>query len=168
MDTDTHRWKACQAPSYGYPLRDERHYNLCLSVFICGSKCLAPVFWPGHFSLGVGVKALRRVDAEADEELQKSAVESARKLCQKTGINLAGFDFLFSSESEERTPMFLEINYFFGRRGLGGSEKFYELLNHEIKKWLNSLGYWCGCSSSHLPRNEKIVDGITGLTWFCK
>jgi len=49
---------------------------------------------------------------------------------------MAGFDLLFSSERKNRTPLFLEINYYFGRRGLGGSERFYEILNTEITKWL--------------------------------
>ena len=30
----------------------------------------------------------------------------------------------------------LEINYFFGRKGLGGSDAYYEILNEEIDKWL--------------------------------
>jgi ribosomal protein S6--L-glutamate ligase len=31
----------------------------------------------------------------------------------------------------------LEINYFFGRRGLGGSDAFYEILKREINTWLS-------------------------------
>ncbi|MBU4419623.1 MAG: hypothetical protein KKH84_01295, partial [Proteobacteria bacterium] len=58
---------------------------------------------------------------------------------KKTGINLAGFDFLFSSEVNIKEPLFLEINYFFGRKGLGGSEKYYKILESEIQKWIESL-----------------------------
>jgi ribosomal protein S6--L-glutamate ligase len=32
----------------------------------------------------------------------------------------------------------LEINYFFGRRGLGGSDAFYEILKSEIDNWLST------------------------------
>jgi ribosomal protein S6--L-glutamate ligase len=32
--------------------------------------------------------------------------------------------------------MLLEINYFFGRRGLGGSEAYYKILLAEIQVWL--------------------------------
>ncbi|MDP3282844.1 MAG: hypothetical protein Q8M56_00245, partial [Desulfobacterales bacterium] len=75
-----------------------------------------------------------------DPELVKAAVSRAKDFCRKTGINLAGFDFLFSSENYyNEEPLFLEINYFFGRKGLGGSEKFYTILNREIRKWLKSL-----------------------------
>jgi ribosomal protein S6--L-glutamate ligase len=37
-------------------------------------------------------------------------------------------------------PLFLEINYFFGRAGLGGSERFYDMLQTEIDNWLAGLG----------------------------
>lgn len=53
---------------------------------------------------------------------------------------MAGFDLLFSSERKNRTPLFLEINYYFGRRGQGGSERFYEILIAEIEKWIDSIG----------------------------
>jgi len=68
-------------------------------------------------------------------------LDRVKDFCRKTGINLAGFDFLFSSENYYNDePLFLEINYFFGRKGLGGSEKFYKILNSEIAKWIKSLG----------------------------
>jgi ribosomal protein S6--L-glutamate ligase len=83
------------------------------------------------------------IDNDSAPDLQAKAIEAASDFCRKTGINLAGFDFLFprnaASEHEAGTPLFLEINYFFGRQGLGGSEKFYELLVTEIKRWIKSL-----------------------------
>jgi len=84
------------------------------------------------------------VDSDVDKDLQSFAVSSVQDFCKKTGINLAGFDVLFSSEAEVNTPIFLEINYYFGRRGLGGSEKFYEILNAEINRWLDNLGLALG------------------------
>jgi ribosomal protein S6--L-glutamate ligase len=80
------------------------------------------------------------IDAQADPELQALAVTSVRAFCSRTGINLAGFDLLFSSQRKRRTPLFLEINYYFGRRGLGGSERFYEILVMEIEKWIDRIG----------------------------
>ncbi|OQX26355.1 MAG: hypothetical protein BWK80_10895 [Desulfobacteraceae bacterium IS3] len=83
------------------------------------------------------------IDKDSYPDLQSEAAEATADFCRKTGINLAGFDFLFpqnaASEHEAGTPLFLEINYFFGRQGLGGSEKFYELLVTEIKRWIKSL-----------------------------
>jgi len=80
------------------------------------------------------------IDFDSDPDLQEAAVTSVREFCGKTGINLAGFDIIFSSEAEIIRPLFLEINYFFGRKGLGGSEKYYELLIPEIRAWIKSLG----------------------------
>lgn len=76
------------------------------------------------------------IDADADPDLQGAAVKSAIDFCFLTGINMAGFDILFTFEEKTKKPLFLEINYYFGRRGLGGSERFYEILNTEITKWL--------------------------------
>lgn len=81
------------------------------------------------------------IDFDTDPELQKEAVKSVKDFCLRTEIDLAGFDILFSSGATINTPLFLEINYFFGRRGLGGSEIFYEILNREIVKWLDRIGF---------------------------
>jgi ribosomal protein S6--L-glutamate ligase len=78
--------------------------------------------------------------AEVEPAFQSAAVDALEPFCNQTGINLAGFDVLFSDEAEKKTPLFIEINYFFGRRGLGGSENFYRLLNREILRWLDSHG----------------------------
>jgi ribosomal protein S6--L-glutamate ligase len=76
------------------------------------------------------------VDRDTDLHLIASAEQATRVFCRHTGINLAGFDFLFPSDPPDETPLFLEINYFFGRRGLGGSEHFYRILTAEIDRWL--------------------------------
>lgn len=80
-----------------------------------------------------------KIDAESDPALQKAAIAATQSFCDQTKINLAGFDFLFS-ESDLQTgmikPLFLEINYFFGRKGLGGSENYYKLLRAEIDNWI--------------------------------
>jgi ribosomal protein S6--L-glutamate ligase len=78
------------------------------------------------------------IDSQVDPGLQQKAIALIKDLCQKTGINLAGFDLIFSSQSDNPDPMLLEINYFFGRKGLGGSENYYRILRVEIQNWLNS------------------------------
>jgi ribosomal protein S6--L-glutamate ligase len=77
-----------------------------------------------------------KIDSEARPGLQHKAIVLVKYLCQKTGINLAGFDVIFSSENGDPDPMLLEINYFFGRKGLGGSENYYRILLTEIRNWL--------------------------------
>jgi len=83
-----------------------------------------------------------RLDMDADPDLKAATIAATKKFCQKTGINLAGFDFLFSEtdlNDNKIEPLFLEINYFFGRKGLGGSEKYYKLLQGGIDAWLESI-----------------------------
>ena len=78
-----------------------------------------------------------KVDKTADPLLQKRGRDAADRFCRLTRINLAGFDLLFGPDHND--PYFLEINYFFGRKGLGGSEAFYALLTREIRKWMDGL-----------------------------
>jgi len=111
-----------------------------LRVVILGQRVIS--YWriqeknAGFYSnLSKGAK----IDSEAEPGLQHKAVALVKDLCQKTGINLAGFDVIFSSESGDPNPMLLEINYFFGRKGLGGSENYYRILLAEIRNWLTTL-----------------------------
>ena len=86
-----------------------------------------------------------RIDARWAPERQKAAKVFVKNLCSKTGINLAGFDVIFAPVTEHIKPLVLEINYFFGRRGLGGSDAYYEILKNEIDKWLSkTLGQQAG------------------------
>jgi ribosomal protein S6--L-glutamate ligase len=78
-----------------------------------------------------------RIDAALEPERQNVAKVFVKNLCNKTGINLAGFDVVFAPVREYIKPLMLEINYFFGRRGLGGSDAFYEILKSEIDNWLS-------------------------------
>ncbi len=82
-----------------------------------------------------------RLDFTTDPDLMRAAEAAVRQLCRATGINLAAFDLLFTSDTTiapPDRPLFLEINYFFGRRGIGGSEALYALLQDGIRDWLKS------------------------------
>ena len=76
----------------------------------------------------------------AAPELRASAVSAVRNFCRFTLIDLAGFDLLFPEGAASATPFFLEINYFFGRRGFGGSEAYYRILVQEIDNWIRQNG----------------------------
>ena len=89
---------------------------------------------PGNFCASLSKGA--RMDRDSDPELQEMAVQAVREFCARTHINLAGFDILFSSEDKPPVPLFLEINYFFGRQGIGGSEAYYALLVEQIHRWI--------------------------------
>jgi ribosomal protein S6--L-glutamate ligase len=86
------------------------------------------------------LKAGAVIDHEADPELQQAGRASVSDFCSKTGINLAGFDLLFAQNKKESGAFFLEINYFFGRRGVGGSFEYYKLVERSVRAWLSALG----------------------------
>ena len=69
-------------------------------------------------------------------ELQAKGEEQARSLSTKTKINLAAIDFVFDLSDKKPEPLFLEINYYFGRRGLGGTEKYYRLFYEAVQDWM--------------------------------
>ena len=78
-----------------------------------------------------------RIDTTFSPELQRIAKEFIAEFCIKTGINLAGFDIIFGPAQGRVQPLMLEINYFFGRRGLGGSDAYYKILKEEIDSWIS-------------------------------
>ncbi|MFP4308374.1 MAG: RimK family alpha-L-glutamate ligase [Desulfococcaceae bacterium] len=89
---------------------------------------------PAEFKAGLADGG--RIDFHGRPGLQTVGRKTVADFCRKTGINLAGFDLLFENDR----PLFLEINYFFGRKGLGGSAGFYPLLIDAIHRWLRDRG----------------------------
>jgi len=73
-------------------------------------------------------------------KLQDMGKEAVKKLCTLTGINLAAVDVIFSSEKKDPDPLILEINYYFGRRGLHGSDRYYAMLFEQVRQWLEERG----------------------------
>lgn len=111
--------------------------NRTLRVAVIGDTLRS--YWrvqddPAEFRAGLAGGG--RIDPSGFPQAQKAGRKAVADVCRKTGINLAGFDLLF----ENGQPLFLEINYFFGRKGLGGSEGFYPLLIDAIHRWLRNLG----------------------------
>lgn len=76
------------------------------------------------------------IDTKWRPDLQEKAVEEARNVSRKTGINLAAFDFAVAVDQPDPQPLLLEINYFFARRGLGGTMRYYGYLYRAIREWL--------------------------------
>lgn len=119
--------------------------NRSLRVVVIGTRFIS--YWripPQDSPFGAGVARGAVIDHVADPDLQSAARSSARRFCEQTGLQLAGFDFLFDAGAGDNRgklaePFFLEINYFFGRTGLGGSEKYYDLLTEQVDQWLSTL-----------------------------
>ncbi len=85
-----------------------------------------------------------QIDKDWKPDLQEKGRTQAQWISEKTGINLAAFDFVFDLGNPNPQPLILEINYYFGRRGLGGSLKYYGLLLKAIREWLKENGFDAG------------------------
>jgi len=114
--------------------------NRSLRVVVIGRTIVT--YWriqhdTDHFLSNVAKGAM--IDYNTDTDLQEIAIKSVKNFCSQTKINLAGFDILFPVKPKAKAPLFLEINYFFGRQGIGGSDKFYDILRKEIIKWIESI-----------------------------
>ncbi len=114
--------------------------NRCLRVCVIGERFIA--YWrvqANNKRFGASLAQGGAIDAISDPHLRQNAIRATQAFCRQTGINLAGFDFIFDTREKDPQPLFLEINYFFGRKGLGGSQAFYQILEKEIKAWINRL-----------------------------
>lgn len=96
-------------------------------------------FWrvapPGEFRSNLSQGG--RVDRDSRAEDLAKVRSLARRLKEAAGLDLAAVDILAPKGGE---PMLLEINFYFGRRALGGSGPFLEILLKAARGWLSGLG----------------------------
>ena len=105
-----------------------------LRVVVIGSRVFS--YWRTSQVFLHNVAQGGEIDPESDQSLQKMGREKVRQFCRVSGLNLAAFDLVYPPGETE--PVFLEINYTFGRIGLGGSENFYTLLQNAVDQWLQA------------------------------
>lgn len=91
---------------------------------------------PEEFRNNVGRGAF--IVHDLDPELREKGLRCVRTFCENTGINLAAFDVLFDRRKPDPVPLLCEINFMFGRKGLGGSNKFFTYLREAVDKFENS------------------------------
>jgi len=109
-----------------------------LRVVVVGKKIFS--YWkrsmdPHQFITSISTNAI--IDYDWMPHLQDKGTALVRKFISKTGINLAAIDIIFKAND---IPLLLEINYYFGRRGIGGTERYYQLLYKAIQEWLKDKG----------------------------
>ncbi|MFH1982766.1 MAG: ATP-grasp domain-containing protein [Pseudomonadota bacterium] len=111
-------------------------------VVVIGTQRIA--YWrvaaPDKDDFKASLSAGGTIDWTSDPDRLAAAVSAVDDLCSKTDINLAGMDLLFAEEKADPEPYFLEINYFFGRHGIGGASAFYRLFAEAVTAWLSSKG----------------------------
>ncbi len=106
-----------------------------LRVVVIGERVLS--YWRVNPGFHKNVARGGTIDPGQDPGLQALGRRRVASLCRRTGINLAGFDLIFARGGRE--PLFLEINYTFGRRGLGGTDGFQKILQDEVCRWLERV-----------------------------
>jgi ribosomal protein S6--L-glutamate ligase len=100
-------------------------------------------YWkrPGH--PGGAITSLRLgavIDHAWRPDLQQKGTALAVAIARKIHLDLAAIDFVFPMDDPSPEPRVLEINYFFGRRGLGGTSQYYVLLYDAVREWVRSHG----------------------------
>ena len=111
-----------------------------LRVVIIGDELIS--YWKRPSKKGqliTTISSNAEIDYSWNPYLQEKGKALVKKLVLQTDINLAAVDIVF----REDEPLLLEINYYFGRKGLGGSERYYQLLFSAVKKWLIQKGLPC-------------------------
>jgi ribosomal protein S6--L-glutamate ligase len=114
-----------------------------LRVVVMGERYYA--YWrvqPDTDNFLHNIQAGAIIDHDSDPELQAMGIDVVKKLACKSGINLAGVDLLFpeTDVTGKAEALLLEINYYFARKGLGGSDRYYELLQEAVEEWLQNRG----------------------------
>ncbi len=77
-----------------------------------------------------------RIDHGGWSELQQKGVSAVRTFCRSAGIDIAGLDLMFPDEGE---PVFIEVNFHFGRKGLGGLKEHQRHVLDAIWRWRELL-----------------------------
>jgi ribosomal protein S6--L-glutamate ligase len=131
-----------QRGDYGFVVQ-RYHDTGCrdLRVVVIGDCYLS--YWrcqsdPGEFRTNLGRGA--HVDADSWPEQQQAACELVRAFCEASCLNLAAFDLIFPGDRGDSVPLFLEVNFCFGRRGIGGTPRFRNLLRRAVHRWQDTLG----------------------------
>lgn len=142
------------------------HGGRDLRVVVIGRTVKA--YWrcqqrPGEFRNNVGRGAV--IKHHLDPELKGKGIGCVEAFCSKTGINLAAFDVLFDRSRPAPEPLLSEINFLFGRKGLDGSLRFYELLNQAVRQWINGLDSlhknpFPKCTSIANPRTQPVAASV--------
>lgn len=107
------------------------HGGMDLRVVVYGRQAVS------YFRIGGGrfynnVCRGGRLNHERRPDLQQRGIDAVRALCERTAIDVAGFDLMFPDSGE---PVFIEINFHFGRKGLGGTPGHRRFWSRAVEQW---------------------------------
>jgi len=83
-----------------------------------------------------------RIDFDLLPKAQKEGRRQAWALAQRLGIDLAAFDIMFPARGG--ALLIVEINFLFGRKGLGGLKGYERMFRRAIRDWMQDAlsGSW--------------------------
>ena len=113
------------------------HGGMDLRVVVVGAKMVS-YFRVGDGNFYNNVCRGGRMRAEIFPELQRRGMAAVASLCHLASINFAGFDLMFPDAGP---PVFIEINFNFGRKGLGGTPGFRRLFKEAVNLWQRGIAY---------------------------
>lgn len=113
------------------------HRGADLRVVILGDA-LYP-YWrvqddPAEFRNNVGRGA--RIVYDFEPELMEKGMRAAALLRSRTGIDCAAVDVLFGRSEKAPEALLGEVNFVFGRKGMGGSGRFREFFQKAVDRWI--------------------------------
>lgn len=106
-----------------------------------GGKDLRVVIYGDHtvsyFRVGEGrfynnVCRGAKLDHHGWPDLQQKGVAAVLAFSKLAGIDIAGYDLMFPDKGE---PVFIEVNFHFGRKGIGGTKEHQAHVLRAIKTW---------------------------------
>lgn len=73
-----------------------------------------------------------RIEHHLWPEQNRIGRQAVLAFSRRAAIDIAGFDLMFSDDG---SPLFIEINFHFGRKGLGGFAGHQDLLRQAFQRW---------------------------------
>jgi ribosomal protein S6--L-glutamate ligase len=104
-----------------------------LRVVLMGKR-VKSYFRVGGESFYNNVSRGARIDYDLLPALQREGRDTAIRLARMTGIDLGAFDIMFPAGGGP--PLLIEINFFFGRKGLGGLEGYESMFMEAVNDWM--------------------------------
>ena len=111
------------------------HGGLDLRVVLMGREVFS-YFRVGRDPFYNNVSKGARIEPDLHPERQRTGQAMALGLAGSAGIDLAGFDILFPVQGP---PLMLEINFLFGKKGLGGLKGYNRMYRRAVYDWMERV-----------------------------